>query len=303
MTRRPRLLLAAVLLVALTGCQSEPPPEADEFPPVPSIKPRKEAGGKLPDKWPNSRNTGVPKGVQLKRIKSMVIDKDGTVIDGAFLYGDIVVAANNVTIRRTKILNPGDYWAVIQREGFEGLTVEDTEISGTGKRRLSVGIMNKGGMMTVRRTDIHTMQAAVNTQEGVIEDNYFHDPVFFEGDHTDLIWARGGQPQGRQLIIRHNTVLNSLNQTAAIALFQFDGVTHNTIMENNLLGGGSYALYGGGGKYGVSYNVKIINNTFSRRIYPKGGGWGHTSRWDAKGKGNEWRGNVWEDTGEPVPEP
>ncbi|MEV4342920.1 hypothetical protein AB0J83_00370 [Actinoplanes sp. NPDC049596] len=256
---------------------------------------------KLRGSFPNAGNTGVPAGAALKAPSSTVlrIMKPGTVIDGADMRADISVEANNVTIKNTRVITAGE-WGIIQREGFSGLVVQDSEIRGNGKDRLQHAIFNLGGDITIKRTDMSICSDAISTNSGLIEDNYLHDPIYFDGDHTDMIQSNSGPAAGKQLVIRHNTVINTLDQTAAVALFQDFGVQHSALIENNLLAGGGYALYAGAGKLGTSHNIKILNNAFSREVHAKGGQYGPVSYWDAHGSGNVWQGNVWADTGKPV---
>ncbi|MEU8275497.1 hypothetical protein AB0C08_14355 [Microbispora bryophytorum] len=186
---------------------------------------------------PGPGNTGVPAGVTLKRSDSLVITRDGTVIDGLDVYGDITVDADNVTIRNTRVRGQRDYWGILQREGHSGLTVEDVEVFGNGKARTQFGILNQGRMITIRRVDIHTISNGICTEQGVVEDSYLHDPKYYSGDHTDMIMSTSAPAKGTQLIIRHNTVINTLDQTGAIALFQDFGVIRDVTVEGNLLAG------------------------------------------------------------------
>ncbi|WP_405143783.1 DUF4082 domain-containing protein [Sphaerisporangium sp. NBC_01403] len=251
--------------------------------------------------WPNGSNTGVPSGVKLTQSKSITVTKDGTVIDGMEVQGEINVDADNVTIRNTRLAAaPGD-WGIIQRQGRSGLTVENSEVFGNGKQRTQFGILNQGGDLTVRRVDIHTISNGILTEQGLIEDSYIHDPVYYSGDHTDMIMCTSGPPSGAKLVIRGNTVINTLDQTGAIALFQDFGVVRNVTVEANFLAGGGYALYGGAGAKGTSSNIKVVNNVFSRKVWAKGGQNGPVAYWDKGGSGNEWKGNVWDD-GKAVPE-
>ena len=247
--------------------------------------------------WPGPGNTGVPAGVTLKRSDSLVITKDGTVIDGLDVYGDITVDADNVTIRNTRVRGQRDYWGILQREGHSGLTVEDVEVFGNGKVRTQFGILNQGKMITIRRVDIHTISNGICTEQGLVQDSYLHDPKYYAGDHTDMIMSTSTPAKGTQLIIRHNTVINTLDQTGAIALFQDFGVIRDVTVEGNLLAGGGWALYAGAGTKGTSSNVKVIDNVFSRQVWPKGGHAGPVAYWDNEGPGNVWRGNTWEDGG------
>ncbi|MFI5496968.1 hypothetical protein [Actinoplanes sp. NPDC051859] len=252
--------------------------------------------------FPDAGTTGVPDGVTLKAASttSLRIRKAGTVIDRADIQGEISVEANNVTIKNSRIVNAGN-WAIVQRPEASGLVVQDSEIRGNGKDRLQYAVLNLGsGDVTILRNDISAVSDALSTNVGLIEGNYLHDPIYFDGDHTDMIQSNSGPPAGKSLVIRGNTVINTLEQTAAIALFQDFGVQHDATIERNLLAGGGYALYGGAGKLGTSYNIKVIGNVFSREVFPKSGQWGAVAYWDKAGSGNVWRDNVWADTGRTV---
>ncbi|MGW4638065.1 DUF4082 domain-containing protein [Sphaerisporangium sp. NPDC004334] len=251
--------------------------------------------------FPGAGDTGVPSGVSLKDSKSITVTKDGTVIDGMEVKGEINVEADDVTIRNTRVAAaPGD-WGIIQRSGHSGLTVEDTEVFGDGKQRTQFGILNQGGDLTVRRVDIHTISNGILTEQGLIEDSYIHDPKYYSGDHTDMIMCTSGPPSGAKLVIRGNTVVNTLEQTGAVALFQDFGVVRNVTVEGNFLAGGGYTVYGGAGSKGTSSNIKVVGNVFSKDVWAKGGYNGPVAYWDKGGAGNEWKNNVWED-GKTVPE-
>jgi hypothetical protein len=223
------------------------------------------------------------------------VKKDGTIIDGLEVRGAITVEADNVTIRNTRVRGTSEWWGVLQRSGHSGLTVEDSEIFGNGKERTQFGILNQGNMLTVRRVEIHTISNGICTDQGLIEDSYLHDPKYYAEDHTDMIMSTGTRSNGTQLIIRGNTVINTLDQTGAIALFQDFGVARDITVEGNLLAGGGWTLYAGAGNKGTSSNIKVIDNVFSRMVWPKGGSAGPVSYWDTNGPGNVWKGNVWED--------
>ncbi|MEU8266256.1 DUF4082 domain-containing protein [Sphaerisporangium sp. NPDC049002] len=269
--------------------------------PTPTAKPTQTTTPPPTGGFPGASDTGVPSGTNLKQSKSITVTKDGTVIDGMEVSGEINVEADNVTIKNTRLAaSPGD-WGIIQRQGHSGLTVVDSEIFGNGKDRTQFAILNQGGDLTVRRVDIHTISNGILTEQGLVEDSYLHDPKYFSGDHTDMIMCTSGPPSGKTLVIRGNTVINTLEQTGAIALFQDFGVVRNVTVEGNFLAGGGYSLYGGAGSKGTSSNIKVINNVFSRDVWAKGGYNGPVAYWDKGAPGNEWKGNVWED-GKAVPE-
>ncbi|GII80744.1 hypothetical protein Sru01_57260 [Sphaerisporangium rufum] len=268
--------------------------------PTPTAKPTQSGPPPSTGDFPGPGDTGVPAGTSLKSSESITITKDGTVIDGMDVRGEINVAADNVTIRNTRVAAAPGEWGIIQRQGKSGLKVENSEIFGNGRQRTQFGIINQGGDLTVRRVDIHTISNGILTEQGLIEDSYLHDPKYYSGDHTDMIMCTSGPPSGAKLVIRGNTVINTLEQTGAIALFQDFGVVRNVTVEGNFLAGGGYSLYGGGGSKGTSANIKVVGNVFSKDVWPKGGYNGPVAYWDKNGSGNEWSGNVWED-GKPVP--
>ncbi|MFC6079709.1 DUF4082 domain-containing protein [Sphaerisporangium aureirubrum] len=251
--------------------------------------------------FPGAGDTGVPAGTTLKESKSITVTKDGTVIDGMEVHGEINVDADDVTIKNTRLAASPGQWGIIQRKGRSGLVVQDTEVFGNGRDQTQFGIINQGGDLTVRRVDIHTISNGILTEQGLIEDSYLHDPKYFSGDHTDMIMCTSGPPSGTKLVIRGNTVINNLDQTGAIALFQDFGVVRNVTVEGNFLAGGGYTLYGGAGSKGTSSNIKVIGNVFSKDVWAKGGYHGPVAYWDKGASGNEWKNNVWED-GKPVPE-
>jgi hypothetical protein len=259
-------------------------------------RPTTRPGSLPPGGWPSSATTGAPAGVRLIARGSIKVTRPGTVVNAMNVRGEIEVVADNVTIRNSRIVNPGGSWGIIQREGHSGLTVEGCDIRGDGVRQMQYGILNQGGMITVRRSDISVISNGIQTNHGLIEDSYFHDPKYFSGDHTDMIMSTGGPAPGRSLVVRHNTVVNTLKQTSAVALFQDFGVVHDALIANNLLAGGGYALYAGAGSHDTPYNVRIIGNVFRRKPFTKGGFHGPVTAWNGSGSGNEWRGNVWEGT-------
>lgn len=264
--------------------------------PSPSVSPSPTPGG-----FPNADNTGVPPGTQLRPMTGGTIRTDGTVLDGVDITGGIDVYANNVTIRNCRIV-AGNWWAVNLRDGYTNLTVENCDIHGDGVHQMQYGVKNSGGgWIVVRGNDIHTCSNCVDTSIGLVEDNYVHDPLYFADDHTDMIMAESGPGPGQTLTIRHNTVINTLSQTGAIALFPDFGVVHDVTVENNLMAGGGYTLYGGA-KSGApdTYNIVVRNNVFSRQVWPKGGYWGPVTAFQSGRPGNVWSGNVWQDTGAAV---
>lgn len=283
--------------------------------------------------FPDSTNTGVPSGTTLINVPAqetsgpgwswngqgdVVVTGQGAVIDGLNVDGDIEVEANDVTIERTKITQTGDWWAIGLYHA-DNTTIEDTTITSTtdsGPDRLEVGIKDVYGDTSgtqILRTNISDADTAIQIANGVIEDNYLHDFGYKSGDHVNGISVGGGDLTS--MLIQHNTILNQVGQTDAIALFQDFGDEANKTINDNLLAGGDYALYGGGpngscstytdssGCFGPSDHIVITNNRFSTIFSPNCGTYGPVAAFNQLGAGNVWSGNVWDDSNALVPEP
>src|SRR5262249_17918336 len=133
-----------------------------------------------PSGFPDASNTGVPQGTVLhKRTENIVVRQDGTVLDGLDLTGSVDVYANNVVIRNSRISGT-NWWGVHLRDGYRNLTVEDCEISGNGVQQMQYGIASGGGVVTARRNNVHTISNGIDVPVGLIEDNYVHDPKYFD---------------------------------------------------------------------------------------------------------------------------
>ncbi|MUN37172.1 right-handed parallel beta-helix repeat-containing protein [Actinomadura litoris] len=249
--------------------------------------------------WPDLKTVGVPRGRRLRPSGPITIRKRGAVIDGLLVRTEINVAASDVTIRNTHLVGAGQ-WGIIQRKGASGLRVENSEINGDGRTKVQYGILNQGGMVTVRRSYVHTVANGINTDHGLIEDCLIQKLKEFPGDHVTGVQSNSGPAPGLSLVVRHNVVLNPVSQTSAISIYQDFGRAHDVTIDGNLLSGGGYALYGGKGRFGRTSNIRVVRNVFSRKMFRKGGFFGPVTSFEPRGPGNVWKGNVWAETGKAV---
>jgi hypothetical protein len=254
------------------------------------------AASAQPVGWPSAANTGVPPGTQLDPSGSIEITQNGATVSNLDITGQVDIDADNVTITDVKIVGTG-MWGIIQRAGHHGLTITDSEISGDGVHRMQYAILDEGSGISVDKVNIHACDNCIQATVATITNSYLHDPVFFTGAHIDMIIDEGGTGP---FLIRHNTVVNPLAQTSAIALFQDDAPVQNATIEDNKLGGGGYTIYGGGGTKGKSSHVVISGNRFLRTLGAKGGEFGVIAYFNATDPGNLWSNNVWDDTGLPA---
>ena len=118
-----------------------------------------------------------------------------------------------------------------------------------------------------------------------------HDFLNFiaQGAHQDAIQSTGGS----NLTFRHNTLLMNVDGgNAAIMIGTYTG--NNLLIENNLVAGGGYTVYGGDSNGWT--NVRIVNNRFSTMFYPKSGYHGPLLYASNATKS----GNVWHESGQPL---
>jgi hypothetical protein len=244
--------------------------------------------------YPDAGNTGVPSGTALRKSSSVTADKAGQVIDGLDITGEINVTAANVIIRNTRITGSGDY-VIIVRDGADNLTIQDTEIQTPAGTPQDIGcVLNVGSAKPkILRVNIHGCSAGVSSGGGLVQDSYIHDMAQKPGLSHDVGVASNF---GGGMSVIHNTILNQLSQTAAIAFYQDFGPQSNDLVQNNLLAGGGYCVYGGTGEKGATSNIRFVDNRFSRKFHPNCGYYGLVADFDRGASGNVWSGNYWDDT-------
>ena len=279
MHRRVALLAALALLCA--GCS--------------------DSGQPASPRWPGPENTGVPAGTALAPLdgESTLLATPGQVVDGKDVTGCLTVTAPNVTLRRFRVRGCAREPVISVGYGLTGIVIEDCEIDG-GRLNPAAAAVGYDGY-TIRRCDIHGTGTGLHmTNNVVIEDNWVHDLHEGEDSHNDAVLTNGG----RNLVVRHNTLENPHTQTAVVALYGDVEAVVDVVIEDNLLDGGGYTVYGGsvaGKPYSAGAGgIRFLNNRFGRRFHPQGGLYGPVSGFDPGRPGNVWAGNVWHDSGAPV---
>ena len=160
---------------------------------------------------------------------------------------------------------------------------------------------NASAALTIQYCDISGMRQAVqiiggSTAAVTIANNYFHDMAYYQGDHSEPIYA-GPSGGGSNITITGNTLLNSLNQTACVYIHPMSGYVFSDItISGNFLAGGGYTLYCANT---AATNFTVASNVFSTVYYANCGfdGTGYTSNpppFNVSG-GNVWSGNTWYD--------
>jgi phage baseplate assembly protein gpV len=282
---------------------------------------------------PNAGNVGVQAGTALTASGSISVTRPGTVIEGKDITGTVTVSADNVTIRDSRVTvngagcGPSDTCgnAAIYLKGPYTLHVFNVELTASAPTTVEHGIRNEaGGTLDLDRVYQHgTIDALCYCGNATIRNSYSKISMSIAGDHLENIYT-----DNATLVATHNTLLNDQPQTADIFANTNNGSdapckNHLTISDN-LLAGGGFAIYAcAHGTSEGSSAVSITGNRIARcgrgaavqggggtwvcphgadsfGYFPNGGSFGTVAAWYPN---TVWRGNVWDDTGDPIDAP
>jgi hypothetical protein len=255
------------------------------------------ASAPTPSTLPNADTTGPPAGTALKASGGVTVTTDGAVLDGYTFSGDVVVRANNVTIRNSVINGKVVYNA-------KGLKVQRTEIAGPGggyqTKYPGIGYDN----YSCDGCDIHGWGDGAHVSNNTtITNSWIHDIPVSGESHNQAILSLGGS----NITITNNVLTggDSYNFTAALSLLNQGLSFTDTLVKGNLFNGGGYCVYAGGEAKGnaarPSSNVRFVDNIFGTSQYAKCGYYGPVTAYDATGAGNQWVNNRWANGGTVAP--
>lgn len=264
----------------------------------PSLDPAKHDCSRRPSDcgYPDASNTGVAPGIALRQSGCVSANTAGQVIENISINNcTIDVSARDVVIRNVKIvIDDPAKWAIIVRDPGSA-TIDHVDVTGVddGAHSVQYAVLSQTTKpVTVTRSNLHNCSNCIQGDHVTATDNYIHDVGGPPEAHLDGILCISNY--GCHLSAEHNTVLS---QGIAIALYGDFGTPVDSVISNNLVGGGSYTLYGGTTK---STGIRIIDNRISRAIHPKGGLWGPFAYIYPHNPAYTVSGNIWDDTGRPA---
>jgi hypothetical protein len=233
---------------------------------------------------PGPDTTGVPGGVKLRSSGPITVSQPGTVIEDLEIRGALEIAADDVTVRRCRILG-GGYWGIRVLPGTTGTLVEDSEIIPQDPSPDVDAIRAEGGF-TGRRLKIAGTADGVKAGSGTrLEASWIHDLATGPDTHNDAVQVLGGS----DIAIVGNRLEGASN--AAVMVSTEFGPVDGLLLEGNWLDGGGYTLNLRGGPHGEPTRLRVLANRFGRGF----------SYGPAVVDGPlEASGNVWDDTGEAV---
>ena len=186
--------------------------------------------------YPDADNTGPAGGltpVQSASLPSgaawgggtLRITGDNVTVQNLDIPGAVAVDGNNATIRNSRIAvsggcsSPcGSYGIRLGADGdtVSGTTLANLDIVTAGGAKVDHGVRNNGDKaVTADRLYVKGFAGAWKGP-GTINNSYLFSDLIFAGDHVEA-YLNGGE--GDPSILVHNTILNPIDQTAAISFF------------------------------------------------------------------------------------
>lgn len=256
--------VAATILVATRAPSSDEAPASLAGEPTPTASsvaaaaPHERSGDPLSrEAFPGELTTGVPPGVTLEDVGRISVEEDGAVLDGLSIRGTVFVRANDVTIRRSRIVTDGDRLGIRIDPDHSGLLIEDSEVYGSdGACQMGIAATN----FIARRVDVSGCQDGVRMNANtVLEDSWIHNLRPTPDSHNDAVQGIGGGPiriVGNALEARFRT------QTAAVIIQSNVAPVESVWIEGNWLSGGAYSLYLRDASHGAPSDVTVSRNVW-----------------------------------------
>jgi len=258
--------------------------------------------------WPNADNTGVPAGIVLVPSYFLGVNENEQVMDSMVLlvydgYLSIPDTVSNLTLQRVyvKPINCNDStllcsnYPLLGTQSIAHLTLKNSELNGS-----TTGLVDdfpaealEGGTssLLIEGSNIHgVITPFFTTNNSAFINNYIWNVSYspaYGGGHNENIFVQTSS----NVQIRHNTLLNKQQQTAAIFLDSYNGNINNVTEDDNLVGGGDYCIYATADNdaYPVT-NETITNNHFATNFFPQCAYYGPVTGLDGA---IIWQNNVW----------
>jgi hypothetical protein len=258
------------------------------------------------DTWPSPANTG-PRTTSLTASGAVTSTATGQVIQNLNVNGNVNIRHDNVTVRDVRINGTSTYMVTTSKKSDGTCPVnvrfEYIEINGANAAENDIPIYSSCGNMVIDRAYVHNVgRSSRLTNNMTISNSYvFSNRTGDSGAHRGGVGINGGSNN-----VIYNNVLKCQGTGCSAAIPNYGDFAPivNLRIEHNLLATtGSYCAYGGSlpdKPYPEGSNIDFIDNHFSTEFMPACGRYGPITGFANSVRGNEWRGNVWHETGQPV---
>lgn len=219
--------------------------------------------------------------------------KDGTVIDGKDVHGEITVKADDVTIRNTRVSSKTPAYPIHVTSGVKGTVIDHVEVDNMDST--GIGIYFQGGSGVVRHANVHSGEDGIRIEadDVTIADSYIHDLFRQPGGHHDIIQIRRGDDvtiTGNTLMAYKKSTDDPMNSSIQIGSLLGSKPISNLRVTDNFMDGGNFTVNGGG--RGEVSSAVYSGNRFGRDCKYAVEGNLQNSTWSDT--------NVWNDNGQPA---
>jgi hypothetical protein len=246
---------------------------------------------------PWAHNTGPVNPGALVPSGDLSITTDGAVYENLDISGYVHIDASNVTIRNFRIDGSfSEIYGINIAPGNSGIVFEDGEIFNTGN-----GIRGLG--YTARRLYIHDNTSDAFRPEGVagsgptLVEYCFVEKMGLSADaHADALQVSGVSAGSYDVTLQYNNLYMPApgspghpgDASKASSVIFLARTVSNYVIQNNWLDGGGYTIYCGPATSDVLWRNNIFGTNYQFAA--------------VTGICQNWSGNVWESTGDPVPQ-
>lgn len=229
----------------------------------------------------------------------------GQVIEDVIVNGRIIVRHDNVTIRDVVVRAAGNYGIDIGGTPCAtGTTIEYVTIDMAAARAdQSMPLYQRcPGVLTIDHLELANTGRDVRIAGGgvTVTDSFMFSNATWPGAHRTAMSTHGGSG----FVVRHNTfVCVETGCSSSLNMYSDYAPVTDYLLEDNLFAGGSICVRGGNShQYAAeTRDIRILNNRFSQVFSPQCGTFQAIGAFDASAPGNVAAGNVWHETGLPVP--
>ena len=236
---------------------------------------------------------------------TLTTSSHGQVIERMCINGSLEIRHNNVTVRdvlvmgtRTYALDIGQYTDVCPAN----LRVEYTEINMTNAADMDWGLYQRcaGGHTFDHIKILYAGRGMMAYGNLTLKDSYIYSNRTQPDAHRTAFSTHGGSNfniTGNTLICVNTGCSSSLN------IYSDYAPATNVLIQNNLVAGGSICMRGGEthAYAAQTSNIRVLNNRFSTIYAPQCGTFQAFAQFDESAPGNLRSGNIFHESGSPIP--
>ena len=252
----------------------------------------------------NECNTG-PRYACTTTQGTLVTSYHGQVIDRVCINGTLEIRHNNVTVRDVLVMGTGSYSLDIGQNTAicpSNLRVEYTEINMTNAGNMDWGIYQRcaGGHVFDHITVLYAGRGMMTYGNLTLNQSYIYSNRTETGAHRTAFSTHGGTNftiTGNTLICVNTGCSSSLN------IYSDYAPATNVLIQGNLVAGGSICMRGGETHAYATQtrDIRVLNNRFSTVYAPECGTLQAFAQFDESAPGNVRSGNVYYESGLPIP--